>query len=393
MTCRQFFVRTLPIALILMVCLVGGFQSGERVAGYVAYIHRDYPTALQHYSMIGDHSGSGMTFLAMGMTDNAMQEFQQNSDWKGIGLTYCKKRDHARALACFEKAKDESGKGLAYLGLRDEAHARESFTKANDWSGLGLLALAKQDYALAQDCFSKADDSSGLALVALKQKKFNDAYAWFQKEKDTSGLGLVLLGCRNPQGAIPVFQSINDQSGIGYCQMQTGNVRAAFTAFLQANDLNGLGDLYSHLHQFAKAREAFEKDHNPVKVIQSYRNDYTLKDRREHALAYGRAAIARGDHAPECLMEMGDIYYDLGQTQQGLAALDQAAAYPGYASQAHLFKGRIYFYQRDFARAQAEFAQVQPDDLNGDERYLEAQSALKVLAAYQGLNVQAAPSF
>ena len=93
-------------------------------------------------------------------------------------------------------------------------------------------------------------------------------------------------------------------------------------------------------------------------------------------------------------MEMADIYYELGQIDAALGALDQViASHPGYASEAHLRKGRIYFFQRDLARSKAEFEQVKPDDLAGEDCYEFAQKSLADIAAYQGLNVRAAESF
>jgi len=393
MRMQSLSFRPVAVGLILFGCLLMGFQSGERAAGYVAYIHRDYGKALEHYSFAGDRSGCGMTYLAMGMPDEAMGHFQAANDLSGQGLAYCKKRKYAEAFRCFQQKGDHSGMGLTFLGLRDEAKAREHFVQANDWSGLGLLALAKQNYVEAQQCFQKAGDVSGLGLICLKQKKFNEALSYYQQAQDSAGVGLVLLASHNNRTATDYFQQENDLSGVGACHMEMGNYRQAFSCFTAANDFNALGDLYSLLHQFAKAREMFEQDHNPVKVIQSYRNDYTLADRFVQALAYGKQAVANGDHAPECLMEMADIEYNLKHFDIAIADLNQAAIYPGYESQTHLLKGRIYFYERQFDLAKAEFQQVKPDDLCGDLRYLEAQQSLGTIALYNGLHVEAAPTF
>jgi len=384
--------RVVPIALLVFACLLMGFDSGEKAAAYLAYIHHDYATALQTYSQIDEKCGCGNVLLAMNMPDEAMKYFQQAGDQSGMGLACCKKRCFQDALQHFQTAQDNSGMGLAYLGLRDEANAKDCFTKANNWSGLGLLALAKQNYAEATRCFSQVNDYSGLGLTELKQKHFTQALQYFQQAQDTSGIGLVCLASRDHSKAVECFQGMNDQAGMGYVYLATGNSPKAYQCFVAANDLNGIGDYYSQLHQFSKAREAFEKDNNPVKVIQSYRNDYTLPDKLQQAIAYGQTAVAAGNHVPECLMEMADIYYELGHIDVAIASLNQAASTPGYASQAHLLKGRIYFYERQLDQAAAEFSQVTPDDLSGDQRYVEAQQSLAVIATYKALNVQVAPA-
>jgi tetratricopeptide (TPR) repeat protein len=385
--------RVLPIALLLFVMLCVGFDSGQKAVAYQAYIQRDYAKALEIYRQINDESGCGLVFLAMNQPDQAIECFSRGNDKSGLGLAYCKKRQFAEALNCFDAVGDDSGKGLAYLGLRDEGKARECFTRANDWSGLGLLALAKKDYAEAERCFGRVNDYSGLGLTALQQKKFDDAERFFRQAHDLGGDGLLWLAKRNHRKAVEVFQSAHDLSGEGYVHLATGNPRKARQCFLAVNDWNGLGDLYSQLNQFAKAREMFEKDHNPVKVIQSYRNDYSLPDRFQRAIAYGQTAVTEGRMAPECLMEMADVYYELGQIEPALASLDRASTCPGYASQANLMKGRILFFQRDFEGAKAAFARVAEHDLSGGEKYADAQKSLADIERYRGLKVRAAQGY
>jgi tetratricopeptide (TPR) repeat protein len=385
--------RVVPIALLIFVCLLVGFENGQKGVAYQAFVCHDYGKALEIYAQVGDCSGAGMCYLAMNMPDEAIKQFQQGCDQSGLGLAHCKKRDYKTALQYFHAAGDHSGCGLAYMGLRDEAKAREHFTRVNDWSGLGLLALSKNDFVEAERCFEKVRDYSGLGLTALKQKKYAQARQWFAQAKDARGDGLVWLAERNHRKAAELLYSANDLSGLGYVYLATGNNRKAQECFLAANDSNGLGDLYSKLNQFEKAREMFEKDNNPVKVIQSFRNDYALPDRFQRAIAYGEKAVAEGRMPAECRLEMADIYYDMNQIDRALATLDQVAADPAYASEAHLFKGRILFFQRDWARAKAEFLQVKKDDMNAERNFADARRSLETIRQYEGLKLQAAQGY
>jgi tetratricopeptide (TPR) repeat protein len=153
-----------------------------------------------------------------------------------------------------------------------------------------------------------------------------------------------------------------------------------------ANDKNGLGEVYLELRQFARARQMFEEDHNPVRVIQAYHNDYILPHGNELAIKYGQEAMASGRMVPQCLIELAEIYYKLGWTEDAFAALDRAASFPGYESEAHLRRGRLYFYLRDFERAQAEFLQVKADDFAEAQDYERAQEALQTIARYEGVD-------
>jgi tetratricopeptide (TPR) repeat protein len=311
----------------------------------------------------------------------------------GKGLVCLARRDYPAAAACFQAVNNRSGQGLAHLGMRNEQEALKCFSEVNDLAGQGLYWLAKKQYAKADDCFAKSYNYSGLGLSALKQKRIDEAVANFQKVNDIRGLAAVCLAIRDYEQAVQGFTQLNDQSGLGMTYMAMNQPGKARAAFLAAHDYNGLGDLHSMLYEFAQAREMFAKDNNPVKVIQSFRNDFTLPDRHQQAIAYGLKAVAAGNHVPECLMEMADIYYELGQLDQGIAALDQAASYPGYASEASLLKGRIYFYHRDFAKAEAAFLAVKPDDMAGEHRFKEAQDSLQVLALYKNKKLQPAPNF
>jgi len=377
------FQLVLPIAAALGASLALGFSGGESARGYVAFAKKDFKEALRLYESIGDRSGAGMVFLAQNRPDEARKRFEEAGDESGLGLCALKKREYNEAIRRFLAKGDQRGLGLAHLGLRDEAKAREAFSKANDWSGLGLLHLAKNQYKKADDCFRRVKDESGLGLTAVKERRFEDAERHFTTAKDDSGLGLARLARRDYERAAAYFTKANDKSGLGYVALARGDYAAAESLFTETNDQNGLGDLYSQVHNFPKARAAFEADHNAVKVIQSHRNDYTLPDRLEKAAAYGEAAVAEGRMAPECLMELGDIYYEMKKPDKGLEILDKAASYPGYASESNLRKGRIYFYLRRFDEAERAFRSVQPDDFIGRERYEDAQTALKTIELYK----------
>ncbi len=373
----------LPIAGVVSLAAVCGFKSGEQARAYVSFTKHRYQEALDLYSKVGDESGCGMVFLAKNSPDAARKHFEAAGDESGLGLVELKKREYKKAMARFSSKNDHRGLGLAHLGLKDEVKARAAFAKANDWSGLGLLALAKNDTKGAVVAFNKAQDESGLGLTDLREQKYAEALAHFEKAKDDSGIGLVHLAQRNHAAASESFRKANDLSGLGYVLLAQGDFSGAEKLFTETNDKNGLGDLYSGLHQFAKAREMFEADNNPVKVIQSYRNDYTLKNHIEEAIAYGKKAVAEEKMVPECLMETADALYDLKRYQEALALLDQAAAIQGYSSEAQIRKGRIYFYLRDLDKAEQAFSAVKKEDFTSERRYQEAQTSLATVARYR----------
>lgn len=378
-------LRVLPIALLLVCGLWLGAEESQRTLAELAAAKHDYATALQYYSQIKDESGYGLVMLAWNNVDEAMKHFQIANDLKGMGLACCKARDYQTALQYFQTAGDYSGMGLAYLGLRNETAAQDSFTKANDWSGLGLLYLRKKQYAQAEYCFSQVQDYSGLALVAHKQGDYAKAMQFFQKANDVQGYGLVAMGMQNYRAAIKYFESINDYSNLGYAYLASGNHIKAYRCLVDANDFNGLGDYYSANHLFARAREMFARDNNPVKVVQSYRNDYLLPDRLQQAAAYGEKSLSSGIMTPEVLMELADVYYEMHYPDKSMALLDQAAKIQGYTSDAQLRKGRILFLMGCYPDARAAFLQVKPDDLSGDRVYVEAQASLKDVAVYERL--------
>jgi tetratricopeptide (TPR) repeat protein len=176
-----------------------------------------------------------------------------------------------------------------------------------------------------------------------------------------------------------------------------GDLPAAERSFAAANDANGLGDVYSAGRRFAEARAAFEQSHNPVKVIQSYRNDFTLGEegemsRHAQAIAYGLKAAADGRMPAECLCEVADAQYHAGQPEAALATLEQAARYPGAASEAALRRGRILFYQRQYQAARDAFASVKPGEVSAIA-YRAATESLEVLDRYRDLNLVSAPGF
>ena len=245
-----------------------------------------------------------------------------------------------------------------------------------------LLALAKKDCAGARHAFEQVGDKSGLALVALAEERYDDAEALFAEAHDQHGLGLVALARRDFSKAIECFRSVNDAGGLGYAYMSQGDWKIAEHFFRCINDWNGLGDLHVQMQNFALARECFERDSNPVKVIQSFRNDYRLANPREEALSYGNGAVQAGQMVPECLMELADVLYEMRRIDDAVAYLDQAAAYDGYASEAHLRKGRILFYRRDLAGAKREFEAVAANDLAPANCAVEARESIATVNDY-----------
>ncbi len=390
---RWYFV--LPISFALFGSAVIGWAEGLKTAAFLSFAKRDFKQALSYYLQINDRSGAGMTLLAMNRPDEARNYFEQAQDKSGLGLVALAKHDVAAAKAHFQQINDNRGLGLAHLQAFDADSARAAFSRANDWSGLGLTALATQRYGEARSAFLKAGDESGLGLTSLKEQKFDEALAHFTKAKDSRGLGLVALARRDYDLAAKHFSTVNDQSGLGAVATAQGRWTDAEQFYKQVNDYDGLGDMQSQLHQFAHARESFAATGNVLKVMQSFRNDYTLRDKLDQALLYGQQAVAAGRQVPECRLEMANILYDQGKPQEALAMLDQVVATPGYASQAHLYKGRIYFYLRDFAKAKAEFSQVSADAVSGNLNYETAQQALKTIARYETLTqpLQPAESF
>ncbi len=383
---RTVFIRWVVLASAAALIAVSGsfgYASGMRAHAYMAFVKREYRQALGLYEQVGDASGCGMVMLALNCPDEAMAYFQRGNDRSGMGLCWAKKKEFRKALECFEAGRDHRGMGLTYLGLRQDRKAQECFAKADDWSGLGLVHLSRRDFMEARRCFGKVTDSSGLGITALKEGKIDEAQKHFARIGDQSGLGLVRLARRDFPGALACFRKVNDYSGMGKAYLRMGDEHRAEECFLRGYDYEGLGDLYSRLHQFEKAREMFTREYNALKVMQSWRSDYTLPDRRERAIAYGREAVTRGQMAPECLLEMADIYYEMKEIPNALAALAQAAGIPGWESEVHLARGRIYFYLRELERAREEFTQVRPDALSGEHLYREAQESLATIARYE----------
>jgi len=362
-----------------------GYALGLRAQAYMAYIRKDHKRALQLYYQIGDRSGCGMVMLALNDPDRAMEFFKEGNDKSGMGLCCAKKKHLQKALLAFSDGNDKRGMGLTYLGLRDADQAKKCFSDANDWSGLGLVCLTKKDYEGARKCFAKVKDYSGLGNTALEEGKYDEAMKHFSKINDDSGLGLVALERNQYNKAVKHFLKARDYSGLGKVYLALSDFNRAERYFLMGYDYDGLGDMYFKLHQFAKAREAFARDFNPHKVMQSYRNDYTLPDRHQQALDYGQDAVARGDMAPECLLEIADIYYELKRFDDALSALDRASGYEGYDSEVHLRRGRIYFYLRRLREARGEFLRVKNDDLAHPDIYAGARSALAAVERYLSL--------
>ncbi len=373
------------ISLIISTAFVLGFEGGEETRAYLAFTKHQFNEALELYSKIGNESGAGLVMLAQNKPYEAESHFLKANDLSGLGLCRLKRREYQEALKHFLLKNDNRGLGLTYLALKDEQNARDAFSKANDWSGLGLIALAKNNTKEAKNCFQRIQDYTGLGLTALKEKDFDAATRNFTLAKDDSGMGLVFLAVRHYEKAAVYFQKAHDVSGLGYVAMAQGDFKKAEAYFTQVNDKNGLGDLYSQLHQFAKAREMFEADFNPVKVIQSFRNDYTLTDRLQQALNYADNALKDGKMTAEIMMEMADIDYDLKKPKEALALLDQASQIKGYSSEAHLRKGRIYFYLRDLDRSEQEFSSVKQDDFLSEKRYEEAQESLRTIQRYKAI--------
>ena len=378
----------------LCVCAVVGVNNAQKTAAWLAYTKKDYATALDQFERAGDDSGRGLVLLAQHRGADASAAFQRAGDLRGLGLAALDRRQFTAALGQFDRAGDDSGRGLALLGLHRIAEARAAFATANDWSGLGLLALDQRDPAEARRCFSQVNDYRGLGLAALHEKKFGEAAQHFEKANDDSGRTLLALA----QGRIEVAQTIaeksNDLSLLGVCHLACHRLDEAEAAFTAVNDWNGLGDVYSSGRQFAKARDAFAFANQPVKVIQSFRNDWALGDteRLDQAITYGKRAVAAGIMVPECLCEMADVYYELGRYAEAFAALTQAGIHQGFSSEAALRRGRIYFYLRDYEKARAAFTSVKSSEV-GDLALQAARESLATLDRYRDLKIESAPSF
>jgi len=338
-----------------------------------------------------------MVALAQRRLDDAERSFAQVGDDRGLGLVANHRRQFEQALVHFDRAGDDSGRGLAFLGLRQPDQAAAAFAKANDWSGLGLVALSRKDVPAARAAFARVQDHRGLGLCALEEEDFAAAENEFTQVGDLEGLCLLALKRGLLDEAMRLARLQNDLSLQGMVHLAVGNLPAAEQAFAEANDANGLGDVYSAGRRFAEARAAFGVAHNPVKVIQSYRNDFTLGDdgpdsKHEQAIAYGLQAAAEGRQPAECLCEVADAQYHAGRPQEALATLDRAAAYPGAASEVALRRGRILFYLRQYEPARAAFASVKVGEVSAIAHRAAVES-LEVLDRYRDLNLSSAPGF
>lgn len=375
----------LPIALLLFCSTLFGFVNGRRAQAYLAYTKHHFDKAFDLFAQAGDNSGCGMVLLAQNYPQSAMDYFYKDNDQSGMGLAYHKMRRYNEALYHFKKAHDQRGIGLSYLAEHDIDKATAAFTEGNDWSGLGLVALAKRNYPKAQFYFNQVDDRRGAGLVALRQRKYKEAMTYFKGAGDDSGIGLTYLATRNYKKAEETFIKSNNFSGLGAVAMLRGRYKLAARYFEEANDKNGLGDLYSQLHEFKKAREMFAEDYNPVKVIQSYRNDYTLKDKNGEALAYAKKALIEGRMVPGILMQMGDIYYEQKKYARAIKALKEAAGYPGYEGEASLHLGRVYFYLREFDKAKEAFNRTLADGFVNAQQERDAKESLAAIGRYESL--------
>ncbi|MBL8012645.1 MAG: hypothetical protein JNN05_02230 [Candidatus Omnitrophica bacterium] len=382
-------LKHLPLfAVLLFSAAALGLKDGRQAQAYLAYCKHNYRDAFELYNRAGDDSGRGLVSLAQNDPDTAMEYFQKTQDQSGMGLARLKRREYDQAKDCFIKGRDGRGLGLTHLAMHDYAQASSAFAKANDWSGMGLLELQKKNYRAADGAFQKVGDLSGRGLCALKEKKFKEAQQFFKQGNDLNGLGIAALAKRDFGNATDYFKQANDLSGLGQVALAQGDFKLAKYYYEQAYDYNGLGDLYSQLHQFAMAREMFARDYNPVKVVQSYRNDYSIPNKNQKAIAYAQKAISDGRMVPEVIMEMADIYYDMKEYQKGLEVLAEIKKYPGYAAEMHLRRGRIFFYLRDLPNAKKEFELVKADVTAEDYRVEEAQGALATISGYEKIPTQ-----
>jgi tetratricopeptide (TPR) repeat protein len=284
---------------------------------------------------------------------------------KALGWIEFTKKNYEAAAAHFQEAGDQSGLGLVALSKKDVPGARAAFAKVEDHRGLGLCALEDFDFETAEREFTLVNDQDGLCLLALKQGHLEEAMRLAVAQKDSSLEGMIHLA--------------------------QGNLPAAERAFTAANDANGLGDVYSAGRRFAEARAAFELAHNPVKVIQSYRNDFTLGDgaKNDQAIAYGLKAAAEGRMPVECLCEVADAQYHAGRPEDALATLAEADRLPGAASEVALRRGRILFFQRDYEGARAAFSSVKAGEVSAIAHRATTES-LETLDRYRDLNLASA---
>ncbi len=376
------------------VCAYTGIDKAQSARGWLAFTARDYPEALAQFQRANDASGQGMVYLALRQPAKAEAAFTAQNDQRGLGLVAHQRRLFDVALRHFQAAGDQSGAGLALLSQHRLLESEKAFVDASDWSGLGLVALARRDTVEARRRFTTVQDRRGLGLVALQEGKYVEALAEFKAAGDDHGMFLLALHFGQLDAAEALAIRLNDESLRGMCALSRGQLEQAEAHFRAANDWNGMGDVYSAQRDFARAREAFARDGNSLKVIQSFRNDWTLgdEDRLEQAITYGKRAVQGGVLVADCLCEMADVYYEMGENEQALASLDQAARMPGAASEAALRRGRIFFYLRDYEKARAAFASVKAGEVS-ELAWQVAAESLATLDHYRGLNLPPAPSF
>lgn len=387
--------------LLTIGILTGGVLIGQQnwtlSAGYTAFSQRKYGDALRYFRSAGDRSGAGLVLLASNRIDEAEAEYAAAGDKRGLGLCALKRREWDDALVCFQEAGDHSGCGLARLGARNFAEARAEFTAANDWSGLGLVALELRDFTGAERCFSAAGDQRGLGLTYLKAGRIADAQAAFKQAKDPEGAALIALHARNYPVALQIYQQLNDPAGQAMCLAGMNRDDEAEQMYAAANDWNGLGDLYVRRHQFDRACDAFRSGNNPLKVLQSIRQDYKRKDALGEAAAWAEQVLAAGpgpEDASAVLLELGDIEYHRGRPEAALSAIDRAlVANPACKGDALLRKARLYFMLRDAASVRSTLAALQPGDLGDDVLAKRAQEMLGSLATLERVKVAPARAF
>ena len=382
------FPRPLLLCVPLAVSAYAGLTNGQKTVGWIEFTKKNYTAAGAYFTQAGDQRGLGMVALAQKDLEGAQRAFTIVGDERGLGLVANHRHQYVEALAHFTRAGDDSGRGLALLGLRRLEDATAAFAKANDWSGLGLVLLSRKDIPNARAAFAKVEDHRGLGLCALEDEDFETAAREFTQVEDQEGLCLLALKEGRLDEAMSLALAQKDGSLQGMILLAKGEREAAEVAFTAANDVYFAG------RRYAEARAAFEVAHNPVKVIQSYRNDFTLGDaaKNEQAIAYGLKAAADGRMPVECLCEVADAQYHAGRPEEALTTLTQAAAYPGGSSEVALRRGRILFYQRQFEAAREAFASVKPGEVSAIA-YRAATESLETLDRYRDLNLASSPSF
>ena len=340
-------------------------EGNHKAAADLYRAINDLPAAVKLYREAGDHASAARVYEDMedygnaallyredGNNSKAAENFLRARDYRSAAGMYEKGGFFQKAAELFEKVGDVAksaelyevcfaGEGLRFpagssgtryallsgrlfLQAGEPEKAVSVFVKAGLFGEAAVVYEGKREFLRAAECYVKAEN-------------LEKAAGCFREGGDTRRSNEILAALSYKKGNVREAAAYAEEAGdllqASEMFVEAGEYRKAGALLLRKGYFSEAGEMFLKIADFRGAGEAFEKGGRYALAADAYRRGDDKSGKAKAAALYEKG---------EQYFEAGEIFMELGRTEEALRAFQKVEAGSARYSTAAVIIGRLF---------------------------------------------------